>query len=145
MTASVLRRWAALGLTMPVMVMAAPGSAAPLSFGYFFQVLISLVLVLALLFGTLLLMKRFSHGMPGRLSPLKMVGGLALGTRERVVVVELGDRWLVLGVTAQSVQLLTEQPRPEGVPSQAESAPPFQQWLQRALNRNKEHHAPPSA
>lgn len=145
MTGSLLRHWVLILSGVPVLAVAAPGSAEPLSFGYFFQVLISLVLVLVLLFGTLMLMKRFSHGMPGRLSPLKMVGGLALGTRERVVVVELEERWLVLGVTAQSIQLLTELPRPEGVPPQHESAPPFQQWLQRALNRNKEHHAPPPA
>jgi flagellar protein FliO/FliZ len=34
---------------------------------------------------------------------LKVVGGVLVGPKERVVVVEFGDSWLLLGVSAAKV------------------------------------------
>lgn len=133
------RQWMLLaGLTLPALVLGgSASSASPLSLGYFFQVALSLGFVLLLVVGAVWAMKRLSVGMPGTRSPLKLIGGTLLGGKERVVVVELGDKWLVLGVTPQSVNLLTELPRPavdEQLPSQDAPAK-FQQWLQLALKR----------
>ena len=43
---------------------------------------------------------------------LRVVAGAAVGTRERVVIVEVGSTWLVLGVAAGQVSRLHEMPRP---------------------------------
>jgi flagellar protein FliO/FliZ len=41
-----------------------------------------------------------------------VVGSTAVGTRERVVVVEVDGTWLLLGVGGGNVRLLHSQPRP---------------------------------
>ena len=117
----------------------APSSAAPLSWWSVVQMLFSLALVLAALIGSVWLLRRFSSSGVLSRAPLKVVGGVSLGGRERVVVVEAGERWLVLGVTGQQVSLLTEMPRAETPAADGPNGPPFQQWLQRALRKRSEH------
>jgi flagellar protein FliO/FliZ len=43
---------------------------------------------------------------------VKVVGTTAVGARERVVVVEVDDTWLLLGVGGGNVRLLHSQPKP---------------------------------
>jgi flagellar protein FliO/FliZ len=66
---------------------------------------------------------------------LKVVASTTLGPRERVVVVEIADSWLVLGVTAAAVSTLERLPkRADLLPHP--SAPPFPEWLKKALQRH---------
>jgi flagellar protein FliO/FliZ len=58
-----------------------------------------------------------------------------VGQRERVVVVEVQGQWLVLGVTAQNVNLLSSFPRPAEADAMASPSPVFAEWLTRALRR----------
>ena len=44
---------------------------------------------------------------------LKVVGSTAVGTRERVVIVEVRDTWLVLGVGSGRVNKLHDMPAPD--------------------------------
>ena len=68
-----------------------------------------LALVLALIPLVLWALKRLQTYRPGGASrQLEITGQLALGARERVVMVRLNDRVLVLGVTPQQISLLTE-------------------------------------
>lgn len=51
---------------------------------------------------------------------IRQVGGLALGPRERIVVLEIADRWLVVGLNGQQMTALGDVPAqtsmtPEGV------------------------------
>ncbi|MEY0230605.1 MULTISPECIES: flagellar biosynthetic protein FliO [Providencia] len=46
----------------------------------------------------------------GKSQLLKVKSSCSLGNKERVVVVEMNNEWLVLGVTAQSVNLLHQCP-----------------------------------
>ena len=62
--------------------------------------------VLALIPAALWLLKRVQGTAHGGPRIVKLVGGLTLGPRERIAVVEAQGRWLMLGVTAQSVSLL---------------------------------------
>jgi flagellar protein FliO/FliZ len=62
--------------------------------------------VLALIPAALWLLKRLQGAAHGGPRIVKLVGGLTLGPRERIAVVEAQGRWLMLGVTAQSVSLL---------------------------------------
>ena len=56
------------------------------------------------------LKKRYGLVLPGSSGPTRVVSALALGPQQRVVTVEVGPAdarvWLVLGVTAQSIQCL---------------------------------------
>ncbi|MGN6668461.1 MAG: FliO/MopB family protein, partial [Trinickia sp.] len=44
---------------------------------------------------------------------VRTVGGVSLGGKERVAVVEIGDTWLVLGTAPGSVRLLHTMPAPK--------------------------------
>ncbi len=69
-----------------------------------------LLLVIALIPGSLWLLKRVQQIRPGsQQAPraMEVLAQLSLGPRERLVTVRVADRVLVLGVTAQSVTLVT--------------------------------------
>ncbi|GEM_PF-1050951 len=80
----------------------APTSSA----GSMLQMLLGLAVVLAVILAAAWFLRRI--GMPHAASNhlLKPIGSLALGTRERIVVIEIADQWLVLGVTAQQISTL---------------------------------------
>jgi flagellar protein FliO/FliZ len=83
---------------------------------------LGLAMVLGLIFLCAWLMRRF--GIQGRSSDrlLKVVSSVMVGQRERVVVVEVGNAWLVLGVAAGRVNALHTMPA-EKLPAQGSSQP----------------------
>lgn len=62
---------------------------------------------------------------------------MPVGQRERVVVVEVDDTLLVLGVTAQQITLLHTLPAPPKDEGAADAATPadFRQLMQKVLKR----------
>jgi flagellar protein FliO/FliZ len=81
-------------------------------------VFLSLFLILAGFIAVALLLRRYLPG-AGRQGVVRLVGSTMIGARERVVVVEIDDTWLVLGVGAGQVSLLDKRPRaaqPETTP-----------------------------
>jgi flagellar protein FliO/FliZ len=89
------------------------GSAAPDLGSSALQMVFGLLLVLGLLLGTLWLLKRISQPRGHVAGLLRVVAGVAVGSRERVVILELGNSWLVLGVAPGQVSTLAEIPRQE--------------------------------
>jgi flagellar protein FliO/FliZ len=112
----------------------AGGTAIPDLGSSALQMLLGLIAVLALLLGTLWLLKRISQPHGAAAGLMRVVAGVAVGTRERVVILELGSSWLVLGVAPGQVTTLAEIPRQE-LPSQA-SGPAMQDfpaWLKQII------------
>lgn len=104
--------------------------------GSMLQVVLALAVVLGLIVGSAWLMRRFSLLPNAAGKQMRVVSGLMVGQRERVVLVEVRDQWLVLGVTAQNVNLLSTMPKPiEADMPAAPSLPPFADWLSRALQK----------
>ena len=108
--------------------------------------LLAFVAVAALIPVALWVLKRLQGGTPRSARPVTLAGGLTLGPRERVVVVEADGRRWMLGVTGQSISMLAElepaPPAPEGgdpsrpaIPAAAFPPNPFAQILER-LKRN---------
>ncbi|MBL0424892.1 flagellar biosynthetic protein FliO [Ramlibacter alkalitolerans] len=84
--------------------------------------LLMLLVVMALIPLVLWALKRLQNLRPaGAPRPLELAGQLALGPRERVVLVRLNQRMLVLGVTPQQVTLLAEDAA-AGFPASASAA-----------------------
>ncbi|MDP2828825.1 MAG: flagellar biosynthetic protein FliO [Sulfuricellaceae bacterium] len=82
------------------------------------------------------LLKRLAPGHVSAGGALKLVGGIAVGPKERVVVVEIGDTWLVLGVAPGQVTALHQLPRVESdVTEGAPSSPRFADWLGVVMKR----------
>jgi flagellar protein FliO/FliZ len=73
--------------------------------------LLMLLLVLAMIPVALWLMRRLGLGKPAGMAGLRLVTQLSVGQRERVVIVEAGDRWWLLGVSAAGVNRLGTMPR----------------------------------
>lgn len=104
--------------------------------GNLLQTTFGLLLVLALMLAVAWLFKRFSSYQVGAQGKMKIVGGVSLGTRERVVLLQVGDRQLLLGVAPGQIRTLhvLDQPlAPEEAP--AENAQSFAARLQTALKR----------
>ena len=121
---------------------AAVGSGVPptLSTGSaFLQGLLGLLIVLAALLLFFWFMRRFSPGQSGAQGVVKVVGGVMLSTREKVVVVEIGDTWLLLGVGGGQVNTLHTLPRPEGASATPQPDPltGFSEKLKEVLRRRE--------
>jgi flagellar protein FliO/FliZ len=97
------------------------------------QALMGLALVVGLIVVAAYVLKRVQPGRFAASTILKPVASLSLGARERVVVVEMGDEWLVLGVTAQNITTLHTTAKGR-VATTAISTPTFGDWLKRARN-----------
>lgn len=116
----------------------AAADAAPSPFASLVQVVVGLAVVLAAIVACAWAFRRVQSGVGGAPQLLKMVGGMMVGQRERVVVVELNGEWLVLGVTANQVNLLSKMPRPADAPAGPPNAdPPFAKWLKAVLDKQR--------
>ncbi len=69
------------------------------------SMIISLLMVLALIIICAFVLKRFNLTQQS-VSQLRVVTSLSLGAKERVMVVQVGEQQLLLGVTAQKITLL---------------------------------------
>src|SRR5690554_7734863 len=77
------------------------------------QVAMILVLIIALILACAWVFRRLGGVQTGSSKQLNVVGSIGIGQRERVVIVAVGDTWLVLGVAAGQVTKLHEMPAQE--------------------------------
>ncbi len=108
----------------------------PVGAGGLLQVFVALVLVLLLIVGMAWLMRRVSgFGQLGG-GAIRVLAGVSVGQRERVVLVQVGEQQLLLGVAPGRVQTLHVLAEPIAVGS---GAPPgsesFAERLTSALKK----------
>lgn len=106
--------------------------------GSLLRMVLGLALVLGVMVGIAWLMKRMTPGLKQQ-SVVRIVGGVSVGSRERVVVVEVAGRWLVLGVAPGQVTSLADLEPGEEIPlagpATSQAATPFSAWLNKSLQR----------
>ena len=112
----------------------APAAQTSLGSGLL-QMLLGLAGVLALLVGSLWLLKRLTAVRGPGAGMMRVVAATAVGGRERVVIVEVGSTWLVLGVAPGRVSPLAEIPRQALPEAPQGSSQPAPEWLQRFIPR----------
>jgi flagellar protein FliO/FliZ len=103
--------------------------------GGLFQLIFGLATVLALLIGGLWLLKKLVLQQGSHPALMRVVSATAVGGRERVVILEVGGTWLVLGVAPGRVSALAELPRQPlspSAPDDQRSMPPS--WLRRLFH-----------
>lgn len=99
--------------------------------------LLGMIAVLALMAGAFWLMKRVGMVRQGAASVAKVVGLVSVGNRERVIVVETGDQWVIVGVAPGRVSPLAQLPRQARTDTPSDSAPAspnFAYWLKRTID-----------
>ena len=114
---------------------ALPASRDPLAMTSLWQMTLGLLFVLALIVGTAWIVKRSGKFHMAAGGGLRILGGLSMGSRERVVLIQAGDTQLLLGVAPGRVQTLHVLDKP--LQSQAAAAGGFAEQLGRVLNRDK--------
>ena len=87
------------------------GQSVPQSAG-FGGTLLALILVVALIIALAWLVKKLPGAGLKAVSGLRVVASLAVGPRERVVVVDCAGQQLLIGVTQHGVNLLHTLPEP---------------------------------
>ena len=98
--------------------------------GTFVQGILGLGLILALLVGTLAALRHFGSRFQGaQTAGLKVISGISVGARERILLVEAGETWLVVGVTTTNIRTLHTMPK--GSLPAAKDGPAFADWLNR--------------
>jgi flagellar protein FliO/FliZ len=111
----------------------APGVSA----GTYVQAMLALGLIVSLLVGTAWLARKVSGGKGFGQAGMRVVGGVALGPRERIVLVEVGDTWLVVGIVPGQIRTLHTLPKGDTLPDGFSLAndKPFAQWLKQIVER----------
>jgi flagellar protein FliO/FliZ len=107
--------------------------------GGLLQTIFALLLVLGLLAGLAWFMKRYGPKAMGSSANLRVVGALNIGGRERIMVVEVGDQWIVVGAAPGRVNALHTMPRQEGEAAIAPAAggtpaASFSDWLKKTID-----------
>jgi len=120
---------------------ALPASNGPGAAGLL-QTIFALLLVLGLLIGLAWLLKRYGPKPGGGLANLRVVGALNLGGRERIMVVEVGDQWIVVGAAPGRVNALHTMPRQDvdlgtgtGAAQGSIPATRFADWLKNTMDK----------
>jgi len=106
------------------------------------QTIFALLLVLGLLIGLAWLLKRYGPKPGGGLANLRVVGALNIGGRERIMVVEVGDQWIVVGAAPGRVNALHTMPRQDvdlgagtGAAQGGIPATRFADWLKNTMDK----------
>jgi len=112
--------------------------APALTSGSILQVIFSLLLVLAAVVVVAWLLKRINQPLQGAGNALKIISGVAVGQRERIVLVEVNDTWLVVGVAPGQVNALHSMPKgslPSTSNTQTGDDNKFQGWLKQMMEK----------
>jgi flagellar protein FliO/FliZ len=111
-----------------------PATAPSSSLMSIAQVSLALAFVIGLIVFSAWLVRRLSLLPMSNGQTLRVVSGVMVGSKERVVVVEVEGNWLVLGVTPSAVNLLHTMDAPEQVET-AQVVSPFAARLAAVLQR----------
>ncbi|MYN41759.1 flagellar biosynthetic protein FliO, partial [Duganella sp. FT109W] len=124
----------AMAMTIPT-----PQPAAPSTGGGLLQTSLALIFVIGLMLGLAWLTKRFGpRNFGGGNSNIKLVGTLSVGTRERILVVEVGEQWIVVGASPGRMNALATMPRQESsepLPTAALPSANFAEWFKQTIDK----------
>ncbi len=74
------------------------------------RMVIGLAIVLLIMAAITWVVKKTMRGKLGQQNTIRIVDGVSVGTRERVMVLEVTDRWLVVGVAAGQITQIANLP-----------------------------------
>lgn len=104
------------------------------------QVLGGLGMVLAMVMVLAWVARRFTHSRMAGTQGLRLLGGLSLGAKERIVLVQVGDTQLLVGVAPgrlQTLHVLEEPIQPREAAESVSANSGFGRKLAQLLNQEK--------
>ena len=136
-----------LALALPCSVLAAEpvanAAAAPAVnsgvAGQLTQLVLGLLLVLGLIFFLAWLLRRVQQAGPaGKGQVIELIGSRALGPRDRLMLVQVGNEQILLGLSPGTITALHVLKEPVQVPSATEKATPeFAQRLMELMGKDQ--------
>jgi flagellar protein FliO/FliZ len=103
-----------------------------------FGVVFSLLLVVAVIFMLAWVMRRMGGATPRSNALMKIVGGLSMGTRERIVLIQVGEEQLLVGIAPGRIQTLHVLEKPLQAADVSDiSAASFADRLKSIINKEK--------
>ncbi|PMX46002.1 flagellar biosynthetic protein FliO [Pseudomonas sp. FW301-21B01] len=118
----------------------APAAVAPVGGGVggqLTQLVLGLLLVVGLIFVLAWLMRRVQNIGPGNAQVIEMIGSRALGPRDRLVLVQVGEEQILLGITPGRITPLHVLKTPVNVDASQPATPEFAQRLMELLGKDQ--------
>lgn len=115
--------------------------ASSSSAGNLLQTIGALILVLALLLGLAWFLKRYGPKPVGGNAQLRLLSTLSLGGRERIMLIEVADQWIVVGASPGRLNALATMPRQDSelalppTPQNGLAAANFSEWLKQTIEK----------
>ena len=105
--------------------------------GQLTQLVLGLLLVVGLIFVLAWLMRRVQNIGPGNAQVIELVGSRALGPRDRLVLVQVGEEQILLGITPGRITPLHVLKTPVNVDQSQPATPEFAQRLMELLGKDQ--------
>jgi len=105
--------------------------------GNLIQTTLGLLIVLLVIGVAAWAFKRFGNVHVGAQGRMKIIGGISLGTRERAVLLQVGEEQLVIAVSPGRIQTLHVLEKPVLVEAKLENTTSFSSRLQSAILNRK--------
>ncbi|KPY33065.1 Flagellar protein FliO [Pseudomonas syringae pv. primulae] len=138
---SVLLMLPSLALAAEPVAQAAPAVANTVSSGMggqVMQLLFGLLLVVGLIFALAWVMRRVQRVGPNNSQIIELVSTRAIGPRDRLVLVQVGDEQVLLGITPGNITTLHVLKEPVQVPVREQATPEFAQRLLDLMGKDKD-------
>lgn len=122
----------------PVATAAAAPAAGSGVAGQLAQLVLGLLLVLGLIFFLAWMLRRVQQAGPaGKGQVIDIIGSRALGPRDRLVLVQVGNEQILLGLSPGTITALHVLKEPVQVPSTEQASPEFAQRLMELLGKDQ--------
>ena len=134
------------GLALPLSVLAAEpvatAAAAPVASGgvagQLTQLVFGLLLVLGLIFFLAWLLRRVQQAGPaGKAQVIELIGSRALGPRDRLMLVQVGNEQILLGLSPGTITALHVLKEPVHVPVTEKATPEFALRLMELMGKDQ--------
>ncbi|MGY5327716.1 flagellar biosynthetic protein FliO [Pseudomonas protegens] len=106
--------------------------------GQLTQLVLGLLLVIGVIFFLAWLLRRVQQAGPaGKGQVIELIGSRALGPRDRLVLVQVGNEQILLGLTPGTITPLHVLKEPVQVPNAEQATPEFAQRLMELLGKDQ--------
>jgi flagellar protein FliO/FliZ len=130
---------------LPTLPTSSAATAAVASATGLTQIALVLVIVVGLIAAMAWLMRRLGMARASGGLMLKIVGGISLSNREKILVVEIADQWLVVGVAPGRISTLSTMPKQDTPLTKTGLSLPsgqnFALWLKQTMDKRRANQA----